>query len=236
MSQLNLESITDQVRALIQRDIEDGKLAPGTRIYEEQLARELRISKTPLRIAIHQLKQVGIIRIEPRLGIYVTLPTMKEVMELLEMREVLEGLAARRAAYGSDDQNAQDLRDCLAGFDESNLAENRIEYAAADHRFHQRLVEASGSAELISTLQVINIRLHMNRLRSTAARQHDLRPLHREHLAIIDAIEAGDSDQAQILASAHVRGVPWQSVLRESGTVASESDLPSDTPTKMITA
>lgn len=219
MSRLNLESITDQVRGLIRHDIEEGKLQPGDRIYEEKLAREFGISKTPLRIAIHQLQQEGIIRIEPRQGIYVSLPTMQKLMELLEMREVLEGLAARRCATGNNPTMVAALKECFAGFDPGELDQRRIEYAAADHNFHTTLVHASGSAELRKNLETINLRVHMNRLRTTVMRNHNLQPLHEEHLSIIEAIEAGDADRAEERAKAHVRGVPWQAASRESGTV-----------------
>jgi DNA-binding GntR family transcriptional regulator len=221
MPRLKLESLTDQVRHLLQRDIEEGKLAPGARIREDALARELGISKTPLRLAIHQLKQDGIIHIAPRRGVFVKLPTVKEVMELLEMREAL---AARRLAWGADETIVCRLRDCFAGIDERALDRRCIKYATADHRFHQTLVEACGSAELIQTLRIINVRIHMNRLRRTAVHHHDMRPIHREHLAIIDAIEDGDGERAAHLASAHVRGVPWQSILDASDAVISEPD------------
>ncbi len=95
------------------------------------------------------MKRDGILVVEPRKGIYVALPTMKEVIELLEMREVLEGLAARRVANGASAQIVRELRECFAGIDESSLNDQRIEFASADHLFHQTLVEASGSEELV---------------------------------------------------------------------------------------
>lgn len=215
MARLKQDSITDQVRELLQRDIEAGRIKPGARIYEETLAKELGISKTPLRLALYQLKQDGIVRIEPRQGIYVALPTVKEVLELIEMREVLEGLAARRAARHTNADLVARLRACFAGFEESNLAERRVKYAAADHKFHRLLVQASESQELIKSLEVMSIRLHMNRLRAALSRQHDLRPIHTEHMAIIGAIEAGDAQKAESLVRRHVRNVPWQTVLKD---------------------
>ena len=210
MTRLHLESITDQVRDLIVQDIEDGKFAPGERIYEDKLAKELGISKTPLRLAIHQLREAGILRVEPRQGIYVAQPTMQEVMELAEAREVLEGLAARRAAAGTNPELVQELKDCFAGFDEDGLDDKRTAYAAADHKFHQLLARASGSSELIQMLNIINLRLHMNQMRTTVMHQHNLVPTHRGHMSIIDAIEAGDGERAEASTRAHVRGVPWQ--------------------------
>ena len=98
MARINNDSITDQVHQFLQREIEAGSIQPGARIVEDQIAQQLGISKTPLRLALHQLKQDKIVNIEPRRGIYLAVPTLREFLELIEMREVLEGLAARRAA------------------------------------------------------------------------------------------------------------------------------------------
>jgi DNA-binding GntR family transcriptional regulator len=211
---LNRDSITDQVYALLNSDIEAGRFEPGARIFEEALARDLGISKTPLRLALHQLRRDGVIRIEPRRGIYLADPTLAEVIELIELREVLEGLAARCAAGQPDKRFIDRLENCLAGFTEANLRERRLKYAAADHRFHTLLVQASGSAELIKTLQVINIRLHAHRLDKTAS--HDLRPIHRQHLSIIKALKAGDAGKAEELARSHVRHQLALKMLKDS--------------------
>ena len=221
---IEIRGIAEQVRALLQREIEEGRLSPGERVHEDAIARTLGISKTPVRLAIHELKQIGLIEVRPRQGIYVKLPSVREVMELLEIRQALEGVAASRAALGVQKEMVDGLRSSLAGFNEKNVNDQPRKYATADHRFHQTLVRASGSVELIATLEIINLRLHMNRLRRTAVRQSDQRPIHREHLAIIEAIESGDAQLAAQRASDHVRGVPWASVIAASGTVSSESE------------
>ena len=125
MHPIRKESITEQVRDILQREIEAGNIEPGARIYEEKLAQQLGISKTPLRLALHQLKQDGIVRIVPRQGIYLAVPTREEVTELIEMREVMEGLAARRAARRRDPQDIERMRACFAGFSEANVNERR---------------------------------------------------------------------------------------------------------------
>lgn len=219
MASLNLESITDQVRSLLQREIEAGKLAPGTRIHEAEFSERLGISKSPLRFALHQLKQDGIIRIEPRKGFFVAVPTKREIAELLEMREVLEGLAARRAASRADRAIVRRLEACVASFEEATVNDRQTEFFAANHRFHRLLAEASKSAELISSLKVINIRLHVNWLRAKMFRAPDLVPAYREHLGIIEAIRAGDADRAEYLAAAHVTNVPWATVMEDDAAV-----------------
>lgn len=209
------KSITDQVYEILHRAIEAGHFAPGARVYEEALASELGISKTPLRLALHQLKRDGVVRIEPRKGIYLAAPSLMEIIELIELREVLEGLAARRAAAQKDRTFVAGMEACLAPFNEASLGRQRLRYAAADHRYHSILVDASGSGELRKTLQVINIRLHQHRLENQAA-GHDLRPIHRQHLSLIRALKAGDAERAELLARDHVRHQLALKMLKES--------------------
>jgi DNA-binding GntR family transcriptional regulator len=203
-SQLNLESITDQVRHILQREIEEGRLTPGTRIREDEFAKELGISKSPIRVALHQLKQDGIVRIEARRGFYVAMPTTEQVLELVEMREVLEGLSARRAAVRPDKGFVTELSACFSGFRERDLPKRRLEYSRADLRFQRLLAKSSQSSELIRTLEVINLRLHMSRLYAGLMANHDLVPVHQQHLEIIAAIKAGDPDRAEAATCAHV--------------------------------
>lgn len=210
-----VKSITDQVYEILHHAIEAGHFSPGARVHEDELANELGISRTPLRLALHQLKRDGVVRIAPRKGIYLVVPTLAEIIELIELREVLEGLAARRAAVCTDRGFIAEMEACLAPFSEAALSRQRPRYAAADHRFHAILVAASGSAELRKTLQVINIRLHQHRLENRSA-SHDLRPIHRQHLALLRALKSGDAERAEALARDHVRHQMALKMLKEN--------------------
>jgi len=224
MPKINLESITDQVRHLLQREIEAGRLTPGTRIREDEFAKELGISKSPIRVALHQLKQDGIVRIEPRRGFYVAMPTAEQVIELTEMREVLEGLAARRAAERPDKGFVKELSACFAGFREKDLQKRRMEYSRADLRFQRLLAEASQSTELIRALEIVNLRLHMSRLYAGLMANHDLVPVHQQHLEIIAAIKAGNPDRAEAEACAHVAVVRRLVIIRAKQQAEAEDD------------
>ena len=184
------DSISDQICRLLREDITAGRLRPGERIVEETIANELGVSKTPLRLALHQLKRDGLVRVEGRSGIYVATPSLTEVLELMELRAVLEGLAAARMARtGRKAEYLAQMKALLAGFDENTLNDNRLEFAAADLQFHRLLVLGSRSRELINTTENISLRLHLNRLRKMQSDQHDLRRVHREHIAIVAAVE-----------------------------------------------
>jgi DNA-binding GntR family transcriptional regulator len=202
------ESISDQICRLLREDLIAGRLRPGDRIVEERIARELGVSKTPLRLALHQLKRDGLVQVKARSGIYVATPSLTEVLELMELRAVLEGLAAARMARtGRKAEYLAHMKALLAGFSENSLNDNRLDFTAADLQFHRLLVLGSRSRELISTTENISLRLHLNRLRKTQSDQHDLRVVHREHLAIVAAIEVGDAALAESLVRDHIRSI-----------------------------
>jgi DNA-binding GntR family transcriptional regulator len=208
------ESISDQVYRLLCEDIVFGRLQPGERIVEEKIANELGVSKTPLRLAIHQLKRDGLVRVEGRSGIYVATPSLTEVLELMELRGVLEGLAAARMARtGRKAEYLAQMKACLARFNENTVNEHRREFAEADLQFHRLLVLGSRSRELISATETLSLRLHLNRLRKSLSDQHDLRGVHREHLAIVAAVEASDAALAESLVRAHIRSIAVREVL-----------------------
>src|SRR5438093_10646173 len=82
----------------IRRAIVAGRLAPGERLREVALAKQLGISATPVREALARLQQEGLVQVEPRRGAVVPRLGTHDIMEVYELRELLEANAARRAA------------------------------------------------------------------------------------------------------------------------------------------
>ena len=77
-----------------------GKIIPGTRMMEVELADDMGVSRTPIREAIRQLEKEGLVTIEPRRGAYASQISVKDMVDILEVRQNLEGLAAFFAAQG----------------------------------------------------------------------------------------------------------------------------------------
>src|SRR5438309_11120403 len=83
---------------LIREAIVDGRLEPGRRLKEEELARELGISRTPVREALLVLQSEGLVAAEPNRGASVRAHDAADLDDLYQLRALLEGYAARRAA------------------------------------------------------------------------------------------------------------------------------------------
>jgi DNA-binding GntR family transcriptional regulator len=116
------------------------KLTPGSKIYQEKLAEDLGVSRTPVVNALKKLEQERLITAVPRKGFYVRRFSPEEMVRIFELREVLEGLAARRASHRISDGQARKLQTFFKDFKTSDRWEDVERYGEEDRRFHQFLV------------------------------------------------------------------------------------------------
>ncbi len=203
-------SVSAWAFAELSRRIVDGVLPPGERITEEALVRELGVSRTPLREAIRQLEELGLILRQRNRTLRVAPLQSEELVELVRLREYIEGLAAaeltRKVATGA--VATTELRDILQAIAD---AETRMEGADRIDRiyrlgtvFHARLVELAGLPH-VARIHT-GLQLALARYRRINARDRR-RLTHRsvEHYRIIEAIECGDPDAAEAEMRSHIR-------------------------------
>ncbi|GAA3353316.1 MULTISPECIES: GntR family transcriptional regulator [Saccharopolyspora] len=193
--------LREQVRRALQDRISDGRLRPGDRLYEQEIAAEFGVSRVPVREAIRMLQSEGLVDVAPnRRGVFVRSLDRAQVEELFDVREALEALAARLAASRASADDAERLgvlaeraRRAWAGGDVDAMS-------AANTEFHDRIVALSGNALLASVLEPLHGRLawlfRLNLEPERVCREHD--ELHA-------AIAGGDGDRAAELALGHVR-------------------------------
>jgi DNA-binding GntR family transcriptional regulator len=194
------EGIEDHLR----RAILEGKLAPGTVLRQEHLARQLHVSRTPLREALIALEREGFITIAPTGAASVVSLDARDALEIMDLREIVDGLAARLLAQRGMSAELDRELTALAKVMRTNAARDQHRYLVANASFHVKIVEATGHARLQQFIplvrmssQVVYIRLqnHGGRLTHSAD----------EHARVLDAIRAGDADAAERLAREHVR-------------------------------
>ena len=121
-------------------DIRQGKITPGTRLREVELAARLGLSRTPIREAIRRLEADGLVEHLPRQGASLRRLTYAEVMELYDMRAVLEGTAARLAARAASDLELRELAEINAEMIQSDAP---AETARLNRQFHAALINAA---------------------------------------------------------------------------------------------
>jgi DNA-binding GntR family transcriptional regulator len=195
------QSLRERIVARLRQAIITGDLAPKSRLMEPALARQLNVSRTPLREAIRQLEAEGFVTAVPRVGCSVSEITPQDVEDLYAIRTVIEGLAARQAAENPDPAKREVLENVL-----SDLAKRTADYRQYHElsgRFHDIIVELSGNRRLQGIYQ--SLAQHVSRMRtlSFAVRGRPEISL-RGHRRIATAILRGEAVEAERAMRAHI--------------------------------
>ena len=180
---------------------------PGeVRLDERQLASDLGISRTPVREAMAQLERQGFVRSVPRRGIYVVRKTKAEVIELITAWAALESMAARLITQTASDEEIATLRKMFARFDNGELHARLDEYSEVNIEFHQSIIRMSRNRVLNDL--AANLFTHMRMIRRKTIGEEDRADRSiRDHLNIIQALEARDTERAEDLVRNHALGL-----------------------------
>jgi DNA-binding GntR family transcriptional regulator len=180
---------------------------PGeVRLDERQLASDLGISRTPVREAMAQLEREGFVRSVPRRGIYVVRKTRAEVIELITAWAALESMAARLITQNATDEEIATLRKMFAKFENGELHARLDEYSEVNIEFHQSIIRMSRNRVLIDLAE--NLFTHMRMIRRKTIGEEDRADRSiRDHMNIIQAIEARDTERAEDLVRNHALGL-----------------------------
>ena len=176
------------------------------RLDERQLAQSLGVSRTPVREAMAQLEREGFVHSVPRRGIYVVRKTRREVIEMIQVWAALESLAARLITVHASDEEIATLRSMFATFEDGTPHAKLDEYSEVNIQFHQAIIAMGGNGVLVNLAE--NLFTHMRMIRrKTIAEENRADRSIEDHLAIIQALEARDTDAAEILVRNHALGL-----------------------------
>jgi DNA-binding GntR family transcriptional regulator len=187
---------------ILREAIATGRLKPGARVLESELATLLDMSRTPVREAIATLEAEGLVSVDGARGRIVTKLDYQSMMELYAVREVLEATAAGLAARIASDMEIVALRDMV------ELEEQMLDDAGrlADHnrRFHEAIYYCSHNRYLLKMLEYIQTgMLLLGQVTRVGDERRETALL--EHRAIVEAIEARDPAAAEAAVRDHVR-------------------------------
>jgi len=187
---------------LIRAAIVDGRLAPGQRLKEEELARELGISRTPVREALLILQAEGLVDAAPNRGAVVKALDADDLEDLYQLRALLEGHAARRAAANISETALVSLRESCDRFE--RIIEGDVQELVKENLlFHNVILDASGSRRVSDLVRrVIELPLVY---RSYIWYSVDQRRISAHyHRQIAKALEARDGERAELVMKEHV--------------------------------
>jgi DNA-binding GntR family transcriptional regulator len=177
-----------------------GGLRPGQHLVESDLARQLGVSRQPVREALHRLEAEGWVDLRPSQGAFVHVPTDREVNQLLDVRELLEAETARLAARSVTPEAVAALRaiwqDGVAATESGDV--DRV--VAANSALHAEIAALAGNDVLADLAGIVSRRMRWYYRLVAPARGHES---WAEHQQLIEAIEAGDEERAAGIARAH---------------------------------
>jgi len=182
-----------------------GVLPPGADLHEGQLCAQLGISKSPLREALRQLAQEGLVVAASQRGSYVAPFSPEDIGEIYSLRSYVEALEVRLATERATVEDVRALRANVAAMEECARRGDQRGFVERDAEFHLLLARIAGHKRLLrvqQSLQTDLLRLMMYHLaRAGSAAATDASTMHR---AIVDAIEARDPDAAEREMREHI--------------------------------
>jgi len=186
---------------MLSAGILSGKYKPGDRLNESQIARELSISRIPVREALSQLQEQGLVQNRQRRGMFVTNIGPDEVLQLSSLRVVLETEALRLALARMTPEVLASLEKLIARMDAWDGT--ILEAAGLDLEFHRVLWKAAGNPYLERALNTVMIPLFAHK-----ALEHVTRDVSRwrlsHHRVLLDAMMGRSGDDPQEVLLIHI--------------------------------
>jgi DNA-binding GntR family transcriptional regulator len=178
------KSLAEMVAVRLREAIISGEIGLGDSIAEEKLAESFGVSRTPVRDALIQLEQQGLVVIQPKRGSFVFSPTPKDVVFICEYRKIIEGVTkAMDTAMRSNDP---------------------VTYGALDTDFHQAFVDCSENPYIQDAYQLVSGQIAALRTHLTRPIEHLRQLSFTEHLTLVDLVRTEDFAGFRTLMDAHV--------------------------------
>jgi DNA-binding GntR family transcriptional regulator len=185
-------------------------LEPGEPLSEVQLSRLLGISRTPVREALQQLAQEGLVHVIPGRMVTVASRSVKDMMDVLHMRSLLEPELARLVAEAATQQHIETLWESIEKMEEALENDDYPSWSKADMIFHDTMSQACPNSLLGETVILMRNRVH--HIANTDSRHNParLKACTAEHRRVVEAIASHDPKGAETAMREHL------TILRES--------------------
>jgi DNA-binding GntR family transcriptional regulator len=199
-------SLAPQVLHVLREAIVRGDLLPGALLSEADIARQLGISRQPVRESFIKLQEAGLLSIRPQRGTVVQRISVDAVYDARFVREAVEAAVVRAAAEAMPAGLAQRLRELIAAQEQAAARADPPGFLRLDEAFHRAIAEGIGRGFAWTALE--GLKAQMDRVRFLSFEGATPLPdLIRQHRAIVDGIEAGDADRAEAALRTHLREI-----------------------------
>lgn len=206
---MNKKNLPTEIYLLLRARILDFKLLPGIKISDKEIAKELGVSRTPVREALIRLVGHGLVTSLHNRGFKVREFSIKEVKDIYTLREALEILAVKLTIHNLDNDKIQILTELIDEYPGLSASGNRNEFNKADENFHLRIAEFSDNAPLKTQLNHLHDQLALLRryahLLSDNWRTTYEQETYKEHIAIFKYMKQADETRAADAMSHHIQ-------------------------------
>ena len=172
------------------------------RLDERDLSQRFGVSRTPLREALAQLQQEGLVRIEPRRGIFIARKTKAEILDMITVWAALESMAARMATAKASNDELSGLHALVHSLSSGDVADKVSEYSDANISFHQSLIGLAQSPLITSISDGLFFHVRAIRQRTIFERDRARRSI-VDHREIVTALQVRDAERAERLVREH---------------------------------
>jgi DNA-binding GntR family transcriptional regulator len=187
-------------RAIMQMDL----YAPDAplRLDEREVSARFGISRTPLREAVAQLDQEGLVKIQPRRGIFIVRKTKVEILEMITVWAALESMAARLAAQNATNAELETLHGLIDRFSSDEVALQMGEYSDANIAFHSAILRLAKCQLIVDTTDRLFFHVRAIRRRTIFQADRAQRSI-ADHREIVAALELRETERAESLVRTH---------------------------------
>ena len=191
---------TLEIYHILRQKILEYKLEPGSKFNQEDVARELGVSRTPVVKALHRLATEGLVDNIPQRGFFVHQLTIKELLELFTLREALESIVINSIANKITPQNIALLKNIMSPFSGKWTPDVIKNYQKVDKEFHKTILEICKNDLVCRVNEIFQV------YDRTFIAGFILKPSDSlaDHWALIDALERNDIQKAREIAEKHI--------------------------------
>jgi DNA-binding GntR family transcriptional regulator len=201
--ELKALSLREQAAQVIRAGIIGGELEPGEIYSASVLAARLGVSPTPVREAMLDLANAGLVEAVRNRGFRVLTPDDRDLDEIGELRLMLEVPASRLAAERATDEQLAPLESVVAALESTAEDGDIAGFMLADREFHLGLLELTGNRRLVRLIDQLRDQTRLIGLKELA-KAGRLDESAREHRAVLEALQARDADRVEELMRVHI--------------------------------
>lgn len=197
-------SLTDQVFATLYNAIVSIALPPGTKVSEIEIAKQLDVSRQPVRDAFFRLSNLGFLSIKPQRATLITQISLHAVDDAVFTRTALE-TECMRTALAKNKTSLYAMLSANLDQQKAALSATAAEFHKLDEAFHETICNLTGHTHVWGL--ILEQKAHLDRIRFLTLSEERRSVVIEEHARIVDAVQAGDADAADAHLRMHIEGV-----------------------------